>query len=385
MPRLPLAEPNLSGNEALYLQECIETGFVSSVGPFVEKLESQVLSATGANQAVAVSSGTCGLHLALTVLGVMPGDLVLVPSYSFIASANAVAHCGAEPWFMDVSAESWNLDPGVLNAQLAEETSSRSGGIVHTKSGRRVAAIMAVYGLGLPADMDAICGVANQYGLPVLADAAAGLGASYKQRAIGQIGADLSVVSLNGNKTVTAGGGGVIFGNDTALLQKARHLSTTARSGGDAYLHDQVGYNYRMTNLQAAVGCAQLERLDEFVEAKRRIDQRYRDAVADLPGLSALPAPDWAESACWIAAVCVNSDDDKLPEKLREALKAADIDARQFWRPLHLQPPFEEAAKSAMPIVENFWQRVVPLPCSTHLHADEQDRVIDVLKNFEVA
>jgi len=383
MTRLPLAEPNLSGNEGRYLQECVDSGFVSSVGPFVTRLEQHVVDATEAEHAVAVTSGTCGLHLALQVLGVRPGDLVIVPSYSFIASANAIAHCGATPWFMDVEAESWNLDPELLGLELTSSTMRDARGVVHKQSGRRVAAIMAVYALGLPADMDRITGVAVKFDLPVLADAAAGLGATWKGQPIGRVGADLSVVSLNGNKTVTAGGGGVIFGNDAALLDRARHLSTTARADGDAYLHDAVGYNYRMTNLQAAVGCAQMERLDELVSAKRHIDQRYRQAIANAACLSAPPAPDHAQGSSWISAVLVETEDGKSVDGLREALLAADIDARQFWRPLHLQPAFEGSIATAMPVVETFWRNVVPLPCSTHLSAEDQDRVIAVLESFE--
>jgi dTDP-4-amino-4,6-dideoxygalactose transaminase len=385
MTRLPLAEPNLSGNEARYLQECVDSGFVSSVGPFVTRLEQHIVDATEADHAVAVTSGTCGLHLALQVLGVQPGDLVIVPSYSFIASANAIAHCGASPWFMDVEADSWNLDPELLRLELASATMRDPRGIVHKPSGRRVAAIMAVYALGLPADMDRLTAVAAAFDLPVLADAAAGLGATWKDQPIGCIGADLSVVSLNGNKTVTAGGGGVIFGNDVALLDRARHLSTTARASGDAYLHDAVGYNYRMTNLQAAVGCAQMERLEELVSAKRHIDQRYRQAVAKAVNLSPPPTPDQAKGSCWISAVLVETKNGKSAEGLREALLAADIEARQFWRPLHQQPAFEGSIATAMPVVEAFWRNVVPLPCSTHLSAGDQDRVINVLESFEAA
>jgi len=381
MHLLPLAEPNLTGNESRYLQECIDSGFVSTIGAFVGQLEQHVVDATSASHATAVSSGTCGLHLALQVLGVRPGDLVIVPSFTFIASANAIAHCGAQPWLLDVSIDSWNLDANLLADQLETETVRETQGLVHKKSGRRISAIMAVYALGLPADMDALAEISARYGLPLLADAAASLGASNNHRAIGQIGADLSVVSLNGNKTVTSGGGGIIFGNDVKLLDRARHLSMTARSPEEDYLHDAVGYNYRMTNLQAAVGCAQMERLDEFVSAKRQIDRRYRHAIVNSPHFASFPAPSWARSSCWISGVRVLPGSTCSAGQLQNLLLSNNIESRQFWRPLHLQPPYKNAVATPMPVVESIWRKIVPLPCSTHLSAEDQDRVINVLVN----
>jgi hypothetical protein len=257
---IPLAVPNLAGNEARYLQDCVATNFVSSVGPFVRRFEEMVAAATGAADAVAVSSGTVGLHLALVTAGVGRDDLVILPALTFIASANAIAHCGATPWLLDVSAESWTLDPAALDRTLAAETERRGGRLLHRASGRRVAAVMPVHTLGHPADMDAIAAIAAHHRLAVIADGAAALGATYKGRRPAELGAALTVLSFNGNKTVTAGGGGAVIGTDAGLLGIARHLSTTARVG-EAYEHDRVGYNYRMTSLQAAVGCAQMEQL----------------------------------------------------------------------------------------------------------------------------
>ncbi|MBF0428959.1 MAG: aminotransferase class I/II-fold pyridoxal phosphate-dependent enzyme [Magnetococcales bacterium] len=376
MQRILLAVPDLTGNEARYLRECVTSNFVSSVGPFVDRFESMVAEASGAGVAVAVSSGTCGLHVALLALGVGPGDLVIVPSLTFIASANAVAHCGATPWLVDVEADSWNLDPVVLADCLAKETHLRDNGLVHRATGKRVAAIMAVHSLGLPANMEAILGVARPLGVPVIADAAAALGASHQGRLVGDLGADLSVFSFNGNKTITCGGGGAVVGNDEKLLGLVRHLTTTARLG-NGYDHDRVGFNYRMTNLQAAVGCAQLERLERLVAAKRRIRTRYDQAFADLHHqIMPFPNPPGSDGACWFSGCVVLSADLEKVDQLRAGLQQAGIDARPFWKPIHLQLPYRDAPKTLQPVSEQLWSRVVTLPCASGLTQEDQDRVI---------
>ncbi|MBF0157758.1 MAG: aminotransferase class I/II-fold pyridoxal phosphate-dependent enzyme, partial [Magnetococcales bacterium] len=308
---IPLAVPDLSGNEALYLQECIRSGFVSSVGPFVVRLEGMVATIAASAAAVATSSGTTGLHAALTAVGVGRDDLVIVPALTFIASANAVAHCGADPWLMEIDPVSWTLDADRLAETLESsaerrETDGRGGErdepgsskatqerVIHRQSGRRVAAIMPVHTLGAAADMEKIVAVAHSWGLPVVADGAAALGSLYRGKPLGKSGADLTVFSFNGNKTVTAGGGGAVAGDDLPLLALVKHLTTTARVGED-YDHDRVGFNYRMTNLQAAVGCAQLERLPALLAAKRRIRAEYDAVLSEIPGLSPFPDPAWA-------------------------------------------------------------------------------------------
>ncbi len=372
---IPLAVPNLAGNEARYLQDCVDTGFVSSVGPFVRRFEEMVAGATDATDAVAVASGTVGLHLALVSAGVTHNDLVVLPALTFIASANAIAHCGATPWLMDVTDESWTLDPALLDRTLAAETEQRGDALVHRASGRRVAAIMPVHTLGHPADMDAIVSVAARYDLPVVADGAATLGATYHGRRPADWGAVLTVLSFNGNKTVTAGGGGAILGKDKALLDRVRHLSTTARVGSD-YDHDAVGYNYRMTNLQAAVGCAQMESLGRFVAAKRRIAATYDQAFADISGVERFPQTAWAESACWFSGLVLPSAMVEKVPAIRERLRGNRIDARPFWKPMQLQAPYRDAPRTATPVTDRLWRRVLTLPCSTNLTSEDQDRVI---------
>lgn len=374
---IPLCIPNLCGNEGRYLAECVETTFVSTVGPFVTRLEGMVAEASGARAGVATSAGTTGLHLALLAVGVGPGDLVVLPSFTFIASANAIAHCGATPWLFDVEPDGWTLDAGLVERALARETERRDGAVVHRASGRRVAAIMPVHTLGQPADMDALRALADQYGLPLVADAAPALGATYRGRPIGAL-ADLSVFSFNGNKTVTSGGGGAVVGDREDLIAVVRHLSGTARTGLD-YSHDRVGYNYRMTNVQAAVGCAQMENLAMFVAAKRRIRDAYDAAFADLPGVAPFAGAPWAESACWFSGVVLTRPDADAAA-LRARLAAAGIEARPFWKPMHLQAPYAEAPRTAQPVAEGLWQRVVTLPCSTQLTEAEQNHVVAAVR-----
>lgn len=375
---IPLAIPNLAGREAAYLQECIDTGFVSSVGPFVTRFEAMTADACGTAHAVATSSGTAALHLALVAVGVGPGDLVVAPSFTFIATANAIAHCGATPWLMDVDAASWTLDPRQLGSALEEHAEARPHGLVHRPTGRRVAAVVPVYALGNAPDMSALAALARRHRLPLVADAAAALAACYRGAAIGAL-ADVTIFSFNGNKTVTAGGGGIVATDREALAARARHLSTTARAGAD-YHHDAVGYNCRMTNLQAAVGCAQLEQLGAFVARKRAIRRRYDAAFADLAGFAPFPQPPWGESACWFSGTRLPPGRDAAA--FCAALRDRGIEARTFWKPVHRQPPYRDAPCEATPVSDAQWSRIVTLPCSTGLTDGEQAQVIEAVREL---
>jgi len=377
---IPLATPNITGKEAKYLNECVETNFVSTVGPFVTRFEEMVAYAADAKFGVATCSGTAGLHLALTTVGVKNNDLVVLPSFTFIASANAISHCGASPWLFDISDESWTIDVALLKNILRKEVYKSNKQLIHKKSGRRVAAILPVYTLGQPADMEGIKQVAYEYQLPLVVDAAAALGCRYKGGNIGDLG-DLTVFSFNGNKTITAGGGGMLVGNDEGLLKLARHLSTTARVGDD-YNHDQVGFNYRLTNLQAAVGCAQIERLDEFVKTKRDIDIRYREAFNNTDGVGFFPSPKWAESACWFTGLTIDSPVMNNIPNICMQLRNKGIEARTFWKPIHLQEPYKNVLMTEMLVSNNVWKKILTLPCSTHLTTDEQDKIIMTLKEL---
>ncbi len=378
---IPLAVPNLAGNEAAYLQACIDTGYVSSVGAFVDQFEASVAAQTGAPGAVAVSAGTTGLHACLVALGVRPGDLVLTQSLTFIATASAIAQAGADAWLLDVSANSWTLDPDQLQDVLATQAQRAGDGTWrHRATGRRLAALMPVFTLGCPADMARLEPLARHYGLPIVADAAAAQGARHRGQPLAQSGLTLGVYSFNGNKTVTSGGGGAVFGPDAEMLAQVRHLTTTARRG-PGYDHDAVGFNYRMTNLQAAVGCAQMEQLDGFIAAKRAIDAQYRSAFADLEGIGFFPQPPWATPVPWLSGVLLPAAwaEDRI-ERFRSALREEGVDVRPFWKPVHLQPPYATCPAAPMPRTEALWPRICPLPCSTHLDPADQARVIDAVK-----
>jgi perosamine synthetase len=376
---IPLAVPNLVGNEARYLQDCVDSTFVSSVGPFVDRFEREVGDAAGTVlPAVATSAGTTALHASLVATGVGPDDLVLLPSFTFVASANAIAHCGASPWLVDVTADSWTMDVVLLRYLLTSECLWDGQTLRRNACGRRVAAVVPVHVLGLPADMDAIVAVAREYRLKVVADGAAALGARYKGRRVGQLGADLTIISFNGNKTVTAGGGGAVVGNDAELLNLVRHLTTTARIGSD-YLHDRVGFNYRMTNLQAAVGCAQLEQLEKFVARKQHIRTFYDHAFAGIDGATSFPNLSDLDSECWFSGLLL--DESRFPslEHIRLALRDKGVDARPFWRPMHLQPAFAQAPHTDMPVSNAIWHRILTLPCSTGISDAELERVVSTV------
>jgi perosamine synthetase len=373
---IPLAVPNLSGREAEYLQQCITTGYVSSVGPFVTRMESLIAQATGAEYAVATSAGTTGLHLALVGVGVRPGDLVILPSFTFIASANAISHAGALPWLFDMTRESWTLDVGLVDKNLRSDTVRRNGELIHKGTGRRVGAIMPVYTLGMPADIELLNALAQEFQLPIVADAAAALGARYNDRNIGGL-TQLSVLSFNGNKTVTSGGGGAVIGTEPGLMAHIRHLCTTARRGPD-YDHDAVGFNYRMTNLEAAVGCAQIERLDELVAAKRRISTTYRAQLSDVPGLDFFPQPNWAQGACWFSGVVLDPKRAEALDEICAMLRVKGIEARRFWKPIREQAPYRAAPVAPTPVTDDIWRRILTLPSSTNLTETDQAYVIQV-------
>ena len=375
---IPLSVPNVTGNEKKYLNECIDSTFVSSVGQFVTRLEKMVAEISGTAYAVATSAGTTALHTALMSVGVAAGDMVVIPSYTFIATANAVAHCGAIPWCVDIDRESWTMSPEILETELQDKTVMKDGRPYHRTSGKRIAAIMPVYTLGNPADMDEIQRIAQKYHLPVVADAAAAIGVGYKQRKAGSL-ADVTVYSFNGNKTVTCGGGGAIVSDNEAIMTRARHLSTTARVGAE-YDFDMVGYNYRMTNLQAAVGCAQLERAEEFVEKKRAVRQYYEKNLQGLDGVSFFPKPLWAESTCWFSGIVI---DKKIGMDIRTIcarLRDMGIESRAFWKPVHLQQPYQNVEKSSMEVTEGIWDRILTLPCSTGITEEELAITVEAVK-----
>lgn len=379
---IPLAIPNLVGNEGRYLQACIDENFVSTVGRFVGEFQDALAQVTGFSHATVTSQGTTALHLGLTALGVDTNDLVIIPDLTFVATANAVAHCKAVPWIIDVCADTWTLDTELLKKSLAENCEiNAKGETVHIETGRRVAAIMPVYSMGLAPDLDTICDIAEEWNIPVIADAAAALGTNYKGGSLGNTRPNLTMMSFNGNKIITSGGGGVLLSNDEQLMKRVNHLCTTARQGAD-YDHDMVGFNYRMTNIQAAVGLGQIENVDIFVDAKRNIAQRYADGFSQRKDIEAFKTAPWSIGNHWFSGIFLPKWDAQEVVELRSYLRTEGIDARSFWKPMHTQRPFASAPCNLNGVASSSWEKILPLPCSTQLTIKEQEHVIASVKSF---
>lgn len=379
---IPLAVPDLTGNEASYLQECVTSTFVSSVGPFVDRFESGIAALSGTERAVVVSSGTVALKMALEGLGIGAGDLVMVPSLTFIASANAVRHTGAEVWLVDVADADWSLDLALCRRLIETETDAHPGGRLHRSSGKVLRALMPVMIMGACVDLAGYVALAREHGLRVVVDAAAAIGARHGNgTAIAATGVDAVCYSFNGNKTITCGGGGAIAAADTALMARIKHLTTTGRVSRD-YDHDVVAYNYRMTNVQAALGVAQLERIDAFLERKRQIRDAYAAFASRHPGLQPFPEPAFGTNTHWFSGFWYGGPDLDRCDAFRNHMTAAGIDLRRFWKPIHLQVPYVDAPASAMPVADGMWQRIFPLPCSTGLDGADLDRVLASAEAF---
>lgn len=378
---ISLSMPNLTGNEKKYLDNCIDTTFVSSVGEYVVKFEEMVASATGSEGAVATSSGTTGIHAALTAVGARHGDLVIIPTFTFIATANAVRHCGADPWLMDISKNTWCLDPVLVRREIEAHCEKRSdGALYHKERDQRIAALMPVYTLGNIPDMKEFRRIADDYRLPLVVDAACAIGATYEGQNFGPL-ADLSVLSFNGNKTITCGGGGAVAGCNRETLDHVRHLTTTARVWPD-YDFDEVGFNYRMTNIQAAVGVAQMERLDSFIETKRKVRRFYETQFEDLAKEKDLKFfPTTKGSSCWFSGIVLPEGTElSVVKTICAKLKEHEIEARPFWKPVHLQKPYFNCPKSNVTVAENLWQRIITLPCSTNITGKELEKVVESVK-----
>jgi perosamine synthetase len=376
--RIPNAVPHLAGNEWTYLKECLDSNWVSSAGPFVERFERAVAEAVGASHAVATVNGTAALHVALLAAGVGPGDLVLVPGFTFIATANAVSYCGADPVLVDVEPVAWGMDPQRVADYLARDCRVEAGRVVDRASGRCVRALLPVHLYGHPCDLDALLAVAGRYPLAVVEDSAEALGARYKDRPVGVEGL-AGCLSFNGNKIVTAGAGGMVLTRDAAFAERARRLTTQARGDAIEFVHDQVGYNYRLSNLHAALGLAQVEQLAAFVEAKRATAHDYQARLAGLDGVEPFREAPWARSSYWMASVLLAERRAPDLRRLLRRLVAEGVEARPLWRPLHLQPVYRQARRLGGEVAERLYARGLSLPCSVGISPEERARVAETL------
>lgn len=376
---IPLCAPHISGRAWDYVRECLDSGWVSSVGPFVERFEQAVADYVGVKHAVAVASGTAALHTALIAAGVGPEDEVLVPAMTFIATANAIRYTGAYPVFIDVDAQHWQLCPDRLAEFLSSEC-CWSGGFLRNKVTQRlVKAILPVHILGHPADMDPILELADRFGLIVIEDAAEALGAKYKGKHVGTLG-QIGCLSFNGNKLITCGGGGMLLTNDAKIASFARYLTTQAKDDPIEYVHSHVGYNYRLTNLQAALGLSQLEQIAGFIAAKRRITAAYLAALAGTPGISSQRQAEWAFSTCWLFTAEVDPHTYGATSRdLLARLQQRGIQARPLWQPLHRSPSMKKLPDRNCPVADRLHERCLSLPSSVGLKSEEQQRVVDAI------
>jgi dTDP-4-amino-4,6-dideoxygalactose transaminase len=368
--RIYLSPPHLSGLEAQFLQEALESGWIAPLGPQVEAFEREFAQTVGASHALAVSSGTAALHLALILAGVGPGDEVVVSTLTFAASAFPVLYLGARPVFVDSEQTSWNMDP----ALLAEFLEARA------RKGRLPKAVVLVHLYGQSADIAPIQALCQEYGVSLIEDAAEALGSTYQGRSPGTFGRT-GIFSFNGNKIITTSGGGMLVSHDGALVARARKLATQAREPFPWYEHVEVGYNYRMSNLLAAVGRAQLKTLEERVQARRRIYERYVQELSDLPGVSFQPEAPWGRHTRWLTVMLVDRAlFGRTPEEIRQALEAQGIETRPVWKPLHLQPVFRGAEIVGGRVAEDLFARGLCLPSGSSLAPQDQDRVIAAIR-----
>jgi len=370
-----LSSPHMSGKEQHYIQEAFETNWIAPLGPNVDAFEKEIAAFTGVNEAAAVSSGTAAIHLALSLLGVGKGDTVFCSTLTFIASANPILYLGAEPVFIDSERETWNMSPQGLATALNDAA----------QKGKRPKAVIVVNLYGQSAKMEELTALCDQYEVPMIEDAAESLGSSYKRKQSGSFGR-FGIFSFNGNKIITTSGGGMLVSNDAAAIHKARFLATQARDPAPHYQHSKIGYNYRMSNVLAGIGRAQLKVLEERVKARRAIFERYEQALSTLPGIQFMPELEETYSNRWLTAMTVDEQEAGVSvRELIEGLAFENIEARPVWKPLHLQPLFKDAKYfphgEKESISEQLFANGICLPSGSNMEELDQSRVIHCIKN----
>lgn len=377
---VPLSQPLLNGNEWAYLSACLESGWVSSAGPFVERFEHDLASAVGAPHAVAVINGTAGLHVALRAVGVEPDDEVLVSNLTFIAPVNAIRYCQAHPILVDADPATWQMDSEKVERFLTQGCEVRGGACINRRTGRRVRAIVPVHILGLACQIDRIVALAHQHHLLVVEDAAEAMGVRYRDRAVGTFG-DVGVFSFNGNKIITSGGGGMLVTRNPRYAEAARYLTTQARDDARESIHNSVGYNYRLTSLHAALGVAQLEQLGAFVEKKQAIARAYEAALRNVEGLTLMPNPPHTEPTYWLYTVLL-AEGTSLQQRqaVIAQLREAGFEARPLWHPINGLPPYRDCQTVTIEHSFRLYERAVSLPSSVDLEAADLRRCVAALR-----
>lgn len=373
---LLLSGPNIAGNEWKYVKECLDTGWVSSVGSYVTKFEDMLAEFSGCKYGVATSSGTTALHIALLLADVKPDDYIIAPNVTFIASINSIKYTGADPILIDVDTETWQMDLDLLEEFLQNETDEKNGELIYIKDGRRISCIMPVHVLGNVCDMDRLIQLANTYKLRVVEDATESLGTYYKGKHTGGFGI-MGCFSFNGNKIITTGGGGVIVTNDEELAKKAKHLTTQAKSDSFEYIHDEVGYNYRLVNVLAAMGVAQMELLPSFIKRKKEIDAFYKRELEGTGDIRFQRVNPEVDCNLWLFTI--------MTEKQKEVLRILNdnkMQSRPFWVPMNQLRMFKNDVYVTKEDKSDFiYQRCLSIPCSTYIKNEEMAAVAEKIRS----
>ena len=357
-----LHEPYFPGNEWRYVKECIDTHWVSSVGSYVERFENDLSAYTGAKRAIATTNGTAALHMALILAGVKPGDEVLVPTLTFVATANAVSYTGASPHWIDSEDRTFGIDTQKLLNYLRKETEMRAGICLNRITGRPITALIGVHIFGHPFEADKVAEICREFNLFFIEDAAESVGSFYKKKHTGTF-ARIGVLSFNGNKIITTGGGGAILTDDEDLGKHAKHLTTTAKvAGAIEFEHDEVGYNYRLPNLNAALGCAQLETLEEFIASKRALAERYAVAFERIAGLKFIREPQDSRSNYWLSTILLDSENACRRDELIQAGGKAGFVMRPCWKLMHRLPMYAGLPQMDLSVSEDLARRIINLP-----------------------
>ncbi len=376
---IPLSEPVITGNEWKYIKECLDTGWVSSVGSYVNRFEKMVAEYVGCKYGIAVVNGTSALHLSLLVCDVKSGDEVIVPTLTFVATANVVRYCGADPVFIDCDQETLCLDVEKLKFFLEMECTRKNDGYTYNKtSGRRIKAIMAVHIFGHPVEMDTIIRLCQLYNIDIIEDATESLGSEYKGQKTGSFG-KLACLSFNGNKIITSGGGGMVVTNDSCLAKKVKHLSTQAKNDSIEYDHNEIGYNYRLTNIQAAMGVAQMEKLDEFISVKRKNALLYRELLSELEGIEFVWEKQWSKSNFWFYTIKVSKDHKK---PLVDYLISENIQVRPIWKLIHTLLMYKNCQAFRVESALNIYDTALNLPCSIGIKMEEIKFTVEKIKSY---
>lgn len=368
--RIFLSPPHMSGFEKQYVMEAFESNWIAPLGPMVDAFEGEFCKYIGVQHATALSSGTAALHLAMLVLGIKAGDEVLCPTLTFSASANAITYVGAKPVFVDCDRSTWNIDPGLLDEELA----------VCAERGRKPRAVMAVDLYGQCAEYGRIEDICRRYEVALIEDSAEALGATCDGKKAGCFGR-VAIFSFNGNKIITTSGGGMLVSSDEELVRKARFLATQARDPAPHYEHSTIGYNYRMSNVLAAIGRGQLKVIEEYVAARRRNFELYKEALGDVPGIAFMPEANYGRTNRWLTCILVKPlEFGATSEEIRLALEAENIESRPIWKPMHLQPVFREARTRGGKIAAEIFRNGLCLPSGSNLSAADLDRIIGIIR-----